>query len=400
MFSLVLICLWLCVIVTLLFRSFLKFRAYGAICPSRDMNSCSLPKVDVVVPARNESENIAACLEGLLNQDYPAEDLTLTVVDDNSTDDTLSIVDALARAHTRLRVIRSKPLSDGWTGKTHACWQGVGRAGGDWLCFMDADTTASPELLRTAIVHADTYGIDMLSLAPRQELCSFWERLVIPAGFLLISFFTDLRAINDPESPDAAAIGQFILIRRSVYDKVGGHAAVSAEVSEDTALARIAKHAGFRTCIMDGNDLLSVRLYRGLRSLWEGLSKNATDIVGGAKPALAASAAGLFLGWSLVLFPLWTWIGLGTRGNGVLEQAGFVLALFGAAVMLGASVMEAYYFKIPAWYGLMFPIAAMMVAAITCNSVRLQVNGAVVWKGRTYKSVGQDNGSAAENGRT
>jgi chlorobactene glucosyltransferase len=397
MLSFLAVCLWLCAIAALLLRSFMQFRAYSAIYPSLNMKTYKLPKVDVIVPARNESANIARCLEGLLNQNYQAESLHITVVDDNSTDDTASIARKLAESCNCMRVLCSKPLPDGWTGKPHACWQGAGQAGGEWLCFVDADTTAGPDLIRTAVSFADAYGIDMLSLAPKQELCSFWERLVIPAGFLLISFFTNLKAVNDPDAPDAAAIGQFILIRRAVYENLGGHAAVKAEISEDSALAAIVKHAGYRTYIMDGKDLVSVRLYTGFRSLWEGLSKNATDIVGGVRPALAASVAGMFLGWSTLFFPLWTWLEVGSRGNGGLGSASFVLALCGAAVMFGASVSEARYFQIPLWYGLLFPIAATMVAAITCNSVQMQTTGSVVWKGRTYRGTCNCSGRPAEN---
>lgn len=377
--------MWFLAITVLLCRSFLQFRAYSAIYPTQGIQKSGFPKVDVIVPARNESAIIGRCLKGLLNQRYEAKGLRITVVDDNSTDDTASIVTNLSESNTCLRLMRSRPLPDGWNGKSHACWQGAAKGGAEWICFIDADTTAGPELLITSVAFADTYGIDMLSLAPRQELLSFWERLTIPAGYLLISFFTDFRAINNPEAPDAAAIGQFILIRRTVYESVGGHAAVNGEISEDSALARIVKQAGFRTYIMDGKDVISVRLYTGLRSLWEGLSKNATDIVGGVKRAVLASLAGIFLGWSPVLFPLWALFDVHSSGNSGLGHATLVVALCGAAVVFAASTMEARFFRIPIWYGLLFPLAATMVAAITSNGIRMQMSGAVVWKGRTYR---------------
>ena len=373
---------WSCLVAWLLFRATRQFQAYEVLAPENDLWPEPPPTVTAIVPARNEFHTIGACLQGLLGQLYPVDRLRIVVVDDNSTDGTAAIVRSQMESKPHCRLIEAGGLPKGWVGKTHACWQAASLAQSDWLCFMDADTVAAPELLTTAVAFAEKRGIDFLSLEPFQELGSFWERVIIPAGLLLISFQTDLRTINDPATPDAAADGQFILMRREVYEAVGGHAAVREKISEDKALAVLSKQAGFRTYIMGGADLIRVRMYTGLRNLWQGLSKNAVDIVESTRVALFAAVGGLLLGWAAPLLPLWAWLNFAGTGMSSSGAWPLGLALLGSLALFITHIAEARYFRIPLWYGLLFPVGATMAAGILLHSLWKQMTGQIAWKDR------------------
>ncbi len=298
---------WFGLVVFLLARVIRQSRIYDtaqivAAAPRRD----AAPGVAVIVPVRNEAANIGPCLAGLLAQTYPADSYAVLVVDDGSQDGTAEIVAGTAAdAGARVELHCAGRLPSGWLGKPHACWHGVLHSrGAEWLCFMDADVRAAPDLLRDAIGAAEAQDIAMLSLRPLQELGSFWERLIVPAGMLMVACAKDLRRINDPSSPEAEANGQFILIRRDAYAAVGGHAAVRGEICEDTALARRLKGAGFRLSVLAAEHLARTRMYRDLPSLWEGFSKNAVEIMGNSERTLAVAAAALIIGWAVPLLPL------------------------------------------------------------------------------------------------
>src|SRR6266542_3862859 len=222
-------------------------------------------------------------------------------------------------------------------GKPYACWQGAMRARAEWLCFIDADVRAAPELIGAALTAASRQGIDMLSLNPLQELGSFWERLIIPAGLVAIACATDLRPIDDPASPEVSANGQFILIRRAVYRAVGGHAAVRGEVCEDKALAALVKHGGWRYRMLGAEPLARTRMYTGLAALWEGLGKNAIEIIGDGATTAAAATAAMVIGWAAVLVPALTAIAV-MQEPSALGMIGLALALLGSAAVLGIQI--------------------------------------------------------------
>ena len=292
MFPLVFALTWAGAVASLLARTIMQFRHYRAV-HMHDLAPDDAPEVTVIVPARNEARTIGVCVGSLLAQDYPRERMKIVVVDDNSTDGTADAVGAVqaGRREKRVDLVHAPPLPSGWTGKSHACWLGVGAAQGEWLCFVDADTVSRPALSTGCNRHGAAQSLDMLSLEPFQVLGTFWERLLIPCGFFLAALVQDLRRINDPAFPDAAANGQFILVRRSVYESIGGHRAVRSEIAEDTALARLLKRSGHRLGLLGAEDFIQTRMYTGLRTLWEGVSKNLVVMAGGRGPALVSAAA-------------------------------------------------------------------------------------------------------------
>ncbi|HLI10843.1 MAG TPA: glycosyltransferase family 2 protein [Alphaproteobacteria bacterium] len=375
--------LWLGFIAWLLQRVVRQFRAYRL--DALEVGGCRapLPSLAVVVPVRNEILNIGGCLRSLSAQTGLADRYAVIVVDDESEDGTAAAVKRLAAADRRIRLI-SADLPEGWLGKPHACWRGAMSVESEWLCFLDADVRAEPELLSSAVQLAEAQGIDMLSLQTFQELGSLWERLIIPAGLLMIACAKDFRSINDPTSAAATVNGQFILIRRSVYLAVGGHAAVRAAVCEDKALAARVKQAGFRLRMLSGERLVRTRMYTDLESLWEGFSKNAVEIMGSGAGTLAVAALGAIVGWTALLLPLALGVdALATTSR--LSLLAFALSFLGSAIVLGVQIGTIRHFRLPAFIALLLPLGYTMAAALAWRSVVLRRSGRVTWKGRKYE---------------
>jgi chlorobactene glucosyltransferase len=284
----------------------------------------------------------------------------------------------------QLAVLRSPPLPPHWVGKSHACWIGARAVEHeiDWLCFMDADVWAEPALLASAMAAAERHGLDLLSVAPRQELRSFAERLVMPCGLYLLAFCQDLRAVQARHGSEVTATGQFILVRRSCYDAVGGHAAVRAAICEDLMLARLIKRAGGHAMLKDGQGLLSTRMYRGWSTLWTGIAKNLSEMLGGPLRTLAIASAAIVLAWAAWLVPLYGAMACG-RGDSIACFA-LIPAILGSAAAFGLHIAGTSHFGIPQWYGLLFPLGYSAGALLAVDSVRRHLSGRVSWKGRTY----------------
>lgn len=374
---------WLCAITLLILRAVRQrglLRDAGLVALNPDF----FAPLTVIIPARNEAENISRCLSSLTKQTYPSSLFQIEVVDDNSTDGTAEIVAKAALRHSgRINLFRARPLPPGWTGKSHACWTAASavQAGVEWLCFVDADIEAEPHLLSAAIAIAAKEKIDFLSLAPKQDLVSFAERLVMPCGLYLLAFCQNLERVNGPGSGEVAATGQFILIKRAVYEAVGGHLAVSKEICEDVALARRVKQFGGRVLLYGGGKLFRTRMYTGWRTLWPGVSKNLVEMMGGPASTILTVLLGLALAWAAPLLPLYDALNCADSANACIALAAAVPA---SAAAFGLHIAGAAYFQIPYWYGFLFPLGYTAGAAMALDSVRRRLTGRIVWKGRTY----------------
>src|SRR5437660_6856662 len=222
------------------------------------------PSVSVIVPARNEEASLRACLESLLAQ--VGIEFEIIVVDDGSTDGTRGI----AQSFPDVRVIEPGPLPPGWTGKNNAVTAGAREAQGRWLLFTDADTVHKTGSLARAVAESEQHHVDLLSYSPEQEVRGFWEKAGMPVIFAELARKYPPSRISDPSSKLAAANGQYLLITRSAYDAVGGHAAVAQSLLEDVALARAARNASFKIRFRYGGDAVRTRMYRGFRQMREG----------------------------------------------------------------------------------------------------------------------------------
>lgn len=342
------------------------------------------PLVTVIIPARNESARIGACLEGLARQSYRS--FEVIVVDDDSSDGTADVVRRFAARLPALTILSSKGLPRHWAGKCWACWQGANRARGDWLLFLDADVAPQPGLLATLVQRA-TAGRDMITLVPLIHLTSFAERLVLPPFIGLISAIYPFDRVNDPSSPLAFAIGQCIMVRRDVYAAVDGHRAVRGSVLEDMDLARLVKQSGYALEAAIAPDALEVRMYNGWETLTEGLKKNA--VAGYRSGGIRSGVMGLRLGlmaampWIMLVtgrvLPL---IGDNHAQAQALMLAGVVLLLI-STLCWGAVVR--YRFRISPLWGLLYGPGTAVYFALAAQALRQIRSGkGVEWKGRVF----------------
>ena len=234
--------------------------------------AANYPSVSVLVPARNEAHNIAACVTSLLAQDYP--DFEVIVLNDNSTDDTLQILARLARTDNRLKVIQGSPLPEDWLGKHWACNQLDRAATGELILFTDADTRHTPDMLRASVSALLAEHADLVTAFPRQEVVTWGERLLVPFICWATFTFIPLRLVQKLRwSALSITIGQFMLFRRAAYDAVGGYEAVKTDVVDDVCLGRRVISSGGEWRFMDGSRHVSCRMYRSFRETVGGLSK-------------------------------------------------------------------------------------------------------------------------------
>lgn len=360
----------------------LSIRVAGASAPLL-ANAASIA---VAVPARNEARNIGRCVAALLAQTYP--NYSLTLVDDRSTGATPQILAGLARLarpDPRLRVLPGEPLPPGWAGKPHALAQAVRGAQAEWLCFVDADTIARPHLLAAAYASAAAQGADMFSLLTRQRLGTFWEKAVMPLVFSALAVAFPPERVNDPRRPEALANGQFILIRRAVYDPLGRHAALRASITEDKDLAQRVKQAGYRLVLADGRGAAETRMYTSLAELWEGWTKN---IYLGLRRRLGLLLLGLAtgLGGALVLtgWPLAALVWL-ARGGGLPAAGATLEALVLWAYILQQRARVLRELDLSPGWGLTLPLGSLIFAGMMlASTARVLMGRGVTWKGRTY----------------
>jgi len=375
---------WVCIAGSVLLVAFRQFTAHRAGTlrstePARPVSG----GVTIIVPVRNEMANICACLRSLSAQAGVDKNMSVMVVDDESRDGTAAAVSLAALADPRIRLVGAGPLPPGWLGKPHACWIGALQAETEWLCFIDADVRAEPDLLRAAIAAAEQQSVAMLSLTPFQELGSFWERLIIPAGMMLLACTMDLRRIDDPAAPEISANGQFLLVRRTAYFAAGGHLAVRHEVCEDKALAARIKRGGGRFRLLGAEHLARTRMYTDLSSLRQGLTKNATEFIGDGFSTVAAGVAGAVVAWAALLLPALISLAV-FREPTWAAAAGALLALAGSAVVVGVHCGTLRYFQLPLGYGLLLPFGYTAAAVLACESALRRRQGSITWKGRRY----------------
>lgn len=233
------------------------------------------PLVSVLVPARNEENNIKRCITSLLHQEY--ENYELIVLDDGSADRTGEILDMLLRSDggTRLRIMAGKPLPSGWHGKAWACDQLGKVAKGELLLFTDADTCHSPDSISRSVAAIEESDADLLSMTPRQEMRSFWEKLVVPLIYFILLCYLPLKLVPATQAPSLCfANGQFLMFRRDMYKWIGGHAAVCTDLVEDVWLCKAVKRQGGKVVSYNGMETVSCRMYRTFDEVWQGFSKN------------------------------------------------------------------------------------------------------------------------------
>ena len=347
------------------------------------------PLVSVVIPARNEARNIERCLRSVLSADYPR--LEVVVVDDGSTDGTGEIARAIAVSNDSVRVIETAGLPEGWMGKQWACETGARATDGEIILFADADTTQSSDLVTRSVNAIMRRSADLFSVVGRQEMGSFWEKLVQPLVFTIMSVrYGGTESITKSRFvTDKIANGQCLFVRRSAYEELGGHSLVKSHVADDMMMAQRFFARGKRVVLEEGLNQLSTRMYTTLDELIRGWGKNV--FAGGRDsvplgrlgkllyPVLLPTAPLFVLVPALVLVAsLFFPVGESWLLWAAIAESALLLWGIGVYYSMGAS---------PLWV-LLSPLGAAMVFYIF---TRAALRGRrVVWKGREYISRSDD----------
>ena len=334
------------------------------------------PTADVVtaiVPARNEEAVIAACVESLAHQPAISQ---IIVVNDQSSDATADIVRDCMKEISDLRLIETNNLPDGWVGKNHALWVGVRQATSPWLLFTDADAQHSANSVARALQIAHEQQTALVSFSPKQITRAWYEKALIPFIYLRLAKKFSYDQVNDPKAPIAAANGQFLLIRRDVYDAIGGHSGVAGEVLEDIAIALLVKQAGHRIWFASGEGLVRTRMYTSFGAMWEGWQKNLYRLMGGTPWAVVREMESTlpWIPFLLILlglkFPFLFFLG--------------ILFLIARQTIYGLDLARNHY---PFSFIFYYVPGVFLYAGVLWASYRSHVKGRIAWKGREY-SIG------------
>src|SRR6266702_4705599 len=351
------------------------------------------PDVMAVVPARNEAEMLPVTLPGLLGQEYPGA-LTVIVVDDGSSDGTGEVAAKLGAGSPRpLRVISGAPPPDAerWAGKVWAMAQGLRAAGpfapgpDGYLQFTDADIAwAAPDMLRRLVAAAEGDDRDLVSQMALLRTATGWERVVVPAFVYFFAQLYPFRRVNMPGSRTAAAAGGCMLIRRGALEKAGGLAPIRGALIDDVAMGRMIKRQRGRCWLGLTRQVVSVRPYPRLASLWQMVARSAYTQLNYSPALLAATLAGLL--FLYVLPPAGAVIGLAVLLAGGSGPA----ALAAGAGLAGWALMSLSYLPMLRLYRLSplrapgLPLIALLYAAMTADSARRHYTGrGAEWRGRT-----------------
>ena len=323
------------------------------------------PLLSVIIPARNEARNIERCVRSVLGTKYSA--VEVIVVDDRSSDDTAALVEPAAGG--RLQLVRGVDPPHGWFGKQWAIAQGYRVAKGELLLFTDADTKHEPELIPRAIAALRAEQVDLFSVLPRQEMQTFWERLIQPHVFLALETgLGSLGRVNRTRTEwSAIANGQFILTPRDAYESIGTHEAVKDTVVDDVRLAQAYVRAGKDIFLAHGEGFMATRMYGSLQEILAGWTKNLASGVSHMVPPLPfVRALARYLMWVPALF----WI-----------AAPFVSPIAGV-VALATWVVVYAAMRAPVWYAVLYPLGAAIVAFIMLRSAWR--GRRIEWRGRNY----------------
>ncbi len=344
----------------------------------------ALIELTVIVPARNEEDCIGACLQSLVSQSEEifalGTEWELVVVNDHSSDRTAEI----ARGFAGVTMLEAGKLEPGWTGKANAVWTAARRARGRWLLFTDADTVHEPGSLRRAIHEAERHKVGMLSYSPRQVVSGLAQRTLMPLVFSELALAYPPNKVSDPGERIAAANGQFLLVEREAYRRLGGHAAVADKVLEDVELAFAAKRRRIGLRFRYAEDAVSTRMYRSTAAMVEGWSKNLALLFNNALLLAVWRGLDFFLLFGLPVLAVEYWNAqLAVRSLAWLG-AGWALAL------LWVRTLVRFYARVAKSN---FPFADCALAPLGLPLFVLllyrswfqhKVTKRVSWKGRSY----------------
>ncbi len=354
--------------------------------PARDSGGASSetperPGVSILIPARNEEENIRQALECALAGE--GVDLEVLVLDDESEDRTAEIVAEIARGDSRLSLHAGESLPPGWCGKQFACHSLARKATKPLLLFIDADVRLSRDAARRLAAEMQT-GRDLISGVPRQITETWSEKLLIPLIHFLLLGYLPLWAMRRSQSKGfGAGCGQLFMARRDAYFQAGGHEAIKSTLHDGLRLPKTFREAGYITDLVDATDIASCRLYHNAREVWNGLMKNATEGLGA--PAVIVPMTLLLLGGQVLPFVL---LALSPVLN--LSLSAGSVAILVVAVTCGylPRVIAAWRYRQSPVSVIFHPLAVAVLELIQWTAlVRDLFSGKSSWKGRSYPAA-------------
>jgi glycosyltransferase involved in cell wall biosynthesis len=330
------------------------------------------PLVSVIFAARDEAEKLPAAIQTLLAQDYPR--FEVVAVNDRSQDRTPEILHENERANSRLKVIDVANLPAGWLGKPHALVAAFEQSQGEWLVFTDADVHFAPDVLRRAIALAQERQWDHLTLLASIDMRGFWEITAITYFGLGFVFGNEPWEASNTRSGRYVGVGAFQLVRRSAYEKSGGHRRLRMDVIEDMKLGKLMKMAGLRSGVAVAQDMVQVRWHSGLRNVIRGVTKNLFAACHyNALIALVAMSLPLIM--SVLPF-----LGLAFATGWARAFAGIAVAT--AILIHGAMIWST---NVSPFYAFTHPLGAVIFSWMLARSaIATLLRGGVVWRDTFY----------------
>lgn len=335
-------------------------------------SSAQYPQVSILIAARNEEKNIAEALQSILQLDYP--DFEILLVNDRSTDHTGEILEKIARANPILRPLHITALPKGWLGKNHALYRAAQAATGELLLFTDADIVMHPATLRNAVQYLREQRLDHLTASPALKMPGVWLNLF--AGFFNMAFFMYAQPwkVKNPHSHKFIGVGAFNLIRAAIYRAIGTHQAIALRPDDDMKLGKLVKQHDGKSEFLHGTRMFRVEWYDSLGAVIQGLEKN---IFAGLDYKLWPVIYG-----TIANFIFWVW-----PFSGIFLTTGpaQIINLIIVAIILLIYSYGAGIGKLPRWYGIGVPVAALFFIFLLWNStLKTLFNRGINWRGTFY----------------
>jgi glycosyltransferase involved in cell wall biosynthesis len=331
-----------------------------------------LPKISIIIPARNEEKKIQKALQSILAQDY--EDLQIIVINDRSTDQTGAILAQMAQAESRLQIVRVEKLPHGWLGKNYALSCGVQQASGEFFLFTDADVVMEQSTVSRAVGYMVDQQLSHIAIAPEVRMPGILLQMFAGAFGIFFSLYTRPWKAKNPKSGRYVGIGAFNLVRADAYRSVGAHQAIAMRPDDDLKLGKLIKQHGYRQEPLFGKQMLYVEWYSSLRELVAGLMKNA---FAGADYRISKVVAA-----SIVLFTFNVWPFLGMfLTHGIIQIINFIIV--GLISILCFDTAQ--FHGVKRWCGIGFPIATVLFIYIMWRAMLTTIfNNGINWRGTHY----------------
>jgi glycosyltransferase involved in cell wall biosynthesis len=347
-------------------------RVPNLLLPQHNQSPTGEPSITIIVPARNEADNVAATLHSLLAQDYP--NLQIIAANDRSTDHTGAIIDSIAAQNPqKLQALHITELPEGWLGKTHAMALAARQATTDYLLFTDADVLFHPTAIRLALANAVATNADHLITVPT-TIIHRWDEAALLGFFQIFSLWVARPwRISDPKAKrEAIGIGAFNLLRREAYQQIGGFESLRMEIIEDIGLGRRIKHAGLAQRICYGRGLVSLHWASGVGGLVAVMTKN-------------LFSAFRFHLWLAMIGCLWLFIFCVAPAIGLFFAPTRIPAILTFAAVAYAYRLLSRNSNISAWNALFFPFSALVFTFALLRSMLITFKqGGVIWRGTFY----------------